>query len=199
MPLLIDCYNLLHAPKPPPLAGLDAAGLCWLLARSRWATQGVTVVCDGHVGPLGLTQSPEPSIELIYSGNRSADDVVIDLIQAHSAPRRLTVVSTDRQIRAAARRRRARAVTAAEFIGELTRLAVALQQRGTSAPAASPGDAPGLSTSQWLRTFGFAEEARQAEEDRRHPTRRSELTDDNEAAIDEWLRGQVDGELTDDP
>jgi predicted RNA-binding protein with PIN domain len=156
MPLLIDCYNLLHADMPPELAGLDTAGLCQLLGRSGWKKDGVTVVCDGRVGPLGLTESPVDGVELIYSGpNRSADDVIIDLIDAYSAPRRLTVVSSDRQIRKAARRRRASTWSSEEFV---KKLAAVLRQR----PAAEPrpgkpatGALDEYEVDWWLRRFGF--------------------------------------------
>ena len=104
MPLLIDCYNVLHAQKPVSLAGLEEASLCALLAASPWARSGVTVVCDGRPKPHSptpgeLASSPGGGVELIFSGpGRSADDVIIGLIEKDSAPRRLTVVSSDRTI-----------------------------------------------------------------------------------------------------
>lgn len=120
MPLIVDCYNVLHTTMPPMLAGLDEAGLCRALARTPWASGPITVVADGRVKPLGVVESPVDAVDLVYAGShRSADDLIIDLIDADSAPRRLTVVSSDRQIRAAARRRRAKDMTSDTFIDKL--------------------------------------------------------------------------------
>ncbi len=157
MPLIIDCYNVLHADKPMPLAGLGEASLCSLLMDSPWARGGVTVVCDGAPKP----HSPDPRdvepVELLFSGaGRSADDVIIGLIDVASAPRRLTVVSSDRTIRKAARRRRARDVTAEAF---LEKLAHVLRQGGASGAIApgkpSIGPLPDNHVERWLDWFGI--------------------------------------------
>ncbi len=98
MPLLIDCYNVLHQPMPPSLAGLDEGGLCLALARSRWARTPAKVICDGMVKPSMASASPVEGIDLIYSGRgKSADSLIIELIEADSAPRRLVVVSSDQR------------------------------------------------------------------------------------------------------
>ncbi|MEM6855830.1 MAG: NYN domain-containing protein [Planctomycetota bacterium] len=121
MPLILDCYNVLHVTMPPMLAGLGEAGLCHALGRTTWAARGdIMVVADGRPKPLGVAESPVAAVDLVYSGShRSADDLIIDLINAHSAPRRLTVVSSDRVIRAAARRRKARDLSSEDFIDQL--------------------------------------------------------------------------------
>lgn len=154
MPLLIDCYNLLHATMPPSLAGLEEERLCELLAVSEWAGEGISVVCDGVVKPLGLTTSPVDEVELIYSGpNRSADDVIIQMIDADSAPKRLTVVSTDREIRAATRRRRARVIISAEFVSILGSL-VGRLNRPSGEPEPVPEVLPEDQVDGWLEEFG---------------------------------------------
>ncbi len=159
MPLLIDCYNVLHAEKPAALAGLGEASLCALLARTRWAAGGVTVVCDGSPKPHSLKQGDPAlgAVELIFSGaDRSADDVIIELIDADSAPRRLTVVSSDRAIRKAARRRKARDWSAEEFLQRLPK--AVSSGSGTSAPGpAKPGGAvmPDEQVQRWLDFFGI--------------------------------------------
>src|SRR5687768_8879589 len=101
---------------PPGLAGLDEAGLCRALARSAWASGRIMVVCDGAPKPHAR-DSPEPGVELLYAGRGvSADDRIEALIEADTAPRRLTVVSSDRAIQKAARRRRATAMGSNELI-----------------------------------------------------------------------------------
>lgn len=163
MPLLIDCYNVLHAPMPAMIAGLDEAGLCRALGRTAWRGGGITVVCDGQAGPLGLLESPVEGVDLVYSGRgRTADDVIIEMIAADSSPRRLIVVSTDHAIRKAARRRRATAWTSDQFIHQLVAALGASAGRchgtfpvaGEDKPA---GDLDDEETRRWLRVFGLDE------------------------------------------
>ncbi|MEM6333256.1 MAG: NYN domain-containing protein [Planctomycetota bacterium] len=152
--LLIDAYNVLHTTMPPVLAGLDEAGLCVAITRSAFRRHRAVVVCDGRVKPLGPDASPVDGVDLLYSGpSRSADDVIIERIDASSTPRRLTVVSTDRQIRAAARRRRCKSLTSDEFIA-----AVAESLDRTPPPPRNAKPAGPLSDNQvqrWLRHFGI--------------------------------------------
>ena len=165
MPLIIDGNNLLHSPMPPVLAGLEELGLCRLLARGPWRRQRVVVVCDGEPGPLRRVDSPEADVELIYSGpNHSADDRIIAMIDADSAPRRLVVVSDDREIQRAARRRRAKVCSTGQFIYQL----VAVARAGTKGSAGGAGgagaaaDAKGhaaqldiADVNTWLERFGL--------------------------------------------
>ncbi len=127
--LLIDCYNVLHTTMPPMLAGLDEGRLCEALSRTTWARRGaVVVVADGKPKPLRAECSPVDSVELIFSGHsRTADSIIIDRLNAHTAPKRITVVSTDREIRSAARRRRCTVWTSEQFI---TRLVEQLRKGG---------------------------------------------------------------------
>lgn len=160
MPLIVDCYNVLHLTMPPMLAGLGEAGLCHALARTTWAASGgpITVVADGRPKPLGVEASPVAEVDLIYSGShRSADDLIIDLINADSAPRRLTVVSSDRVIRAATRRRRARDLTSEDFINQLC------EQLRKHAQGPPPPGRPHFAplppelVQRWKNAFGFEE------------------------------------------
>ncbi len=156
MPLLIDGYNVLHETMPPPLAGLDEGRLCVALSRSVFRNERSVVVCDGRPKPLRASESPVDGVELVFSGaGRSADDVIIAMIEADSAPRRLTVVSSDRKIRAAGRKRRVRVWSSAEFIARLVR---GLGQSPPLPRDAKPGG--GLTPEQvddWLDTFGIEE------------------------------------------
>ncbi len=121
MPVIIDGYNLLHAARRYDEDGdLGRGQLCQLLGRwGRVARQEVLVVFDGAAPPEPLgRQLHGVGIEVIYSGpGRSADDLVVERIDASSAPRRLMVVSSDRQVRRAARRRRCGQVGSAELRG----------------------------------------------------------------------------------
>ncbi len=160
MPLLIDCYNVLHAEKPASLAGLGEASLCGLLAASPWAKGGVTVVCDGRPKPHSPDAGAVGAVVLIFSGaGRSADDVIIELVEKDTSPRRLTVVSSDRAIRRAARRRKARDLSSEDFLSRLARAV----RGGGAGGATSPGKpaAGPLGEEQvdrWLEWFGIDEE-----------------------------------------
>ncbi|MEM7626702.1 MAG: NYN domain-containing protein [Planctomycetota bacterium] len=176
MRLIVDCYNVLHATMPPVLAGLDEAGLCRALARTTWASHpggisrgnaagaGIVVVADGRPKPLRAVESPVPEVELVFAGqtpgsHRSADDLIIQLINQHSAPRRLTVVSSDRQIRAAARRRKARDLSSDDFIDKL------VDQLRRHAHGPPPPDRPDVAplppehVERWKEHFGLATDA----------------------------------------
>jgi hypothetical protein len=152
MGLIVDCNNLLHTSMPPALAGLDELRLCRLIGAGKPRGRAV-VVCDG--GPRD-DQSAVNSVELMYAGpGRTADDVIIDLINADTAPRRLTVVSNDNQIRKAAKRLRAKALGCEQFISQLLSWLSARRPGEATAddkPAAGPLDDDQVR--KWLETFG---------------------------------------------
>ncbi len=151
VPLLIDCYNVLHA---DPRHELTTATLCQKLARTRWARFGISVFCDGLPKPDERFEPPA-EVQMVHSGpQRSADDLILARIEEDANPRRLVVVSSDRAIRAAARRRRANSWTSEEFLQRL-------QQQATTKPLRSAGKPGPLTEDQvdhWLRAFGFGEE-----------------------------------------
>jgi len=117
MSLLIDGYNLMHA------AGIIGRGAGpGGLERSRLALLNFVVesldpaeisqaiiVFDAAAAPPGLPRT------LVHRGltvrfataYESADELIEELIQLDSAPRRLTVVSSDHRLHRAARRRKA--------------------------------------------------------------------------------------------
>ena len=63
-----------------------------------------------------------------------ADDVIARMIRQSSAPRRLTIVSSDRAILREARRRRCRTITSDQFLAQLARDA----ERRADAPSPIP-------------------------------------------------------------
>ncbi len=149
MRLIIDTYNVLHTVGvlPEDLAGIDLPGLIALIRRSRYRAQRVDLVCDGTgprpdpgvgvpgvspgagararpgVGPspgAGSAAVPGAGVAVHYSGAvREADDVIIDMVGHISYPRQVVVVSSDRRIAQAARRRRCGTLTAAKFLHRL--------------------------------------------------------------------------------
>ncbi|NBB81806.1 MAG: hypothetical protein GVY28_00200 [Alphaproteobacteria bacterium] len=153
MALIVDAYNVLHQSHklPAEYGTLGLGDLCRLIERSRWSAGRITVVCDG---------SPKPgegvevgAVEVRYSGpKREADAVIVELIDVDTGPRDLVVVSNDGQIRRAARRRRARPMSAERFLRSLVRPARRrVDESGKRQPAPD--------TDAWLDAFGLNAES----------------------------------------
>jgi hypothetical protein len=113
MRYLVDGYNLLHATghlggKVGP-HGLERArrallGRLVILAK---AGDDVTVVFDARRAPAAVEpEQVHQGVHVRYALDREADDLIEELIRRDSAPRSLTVVSDDRRLKDAARRRR---------------------------------------------------------------------------------------------
>lgn len=118
MPVLIDGNNLLFAGRDDnPERPIGRSRLCELLGE--WAErfgQSVSVVFDGPAPSGGLLrQIGDPRITVRFSGAASADEVIEMLVNADSAARRVVVVSSDREVARAARRRRATPMRSDEF------------------------------------------------------------------------------------
>ena len=115
MPFLIDGNNLMFALRK---AGADVgrSGVVSLLALLADAGERVTVVFDGAApaGPLAQ-QVEDPRVAIVYASPQSADECIMQFIAADSAPRRLTVVSTDHELRRAARKRRCPSALSEDF------------------------------------------------------------------------------------
>ncbi len=152
MPLLIDGNNLAHAMG----AEVGRGKLCRLLGRWAEATgEKVCVVFDGPAPPAPLAgQIADERVEVRYAAPREADEVLLDFLGAHSHPRRLKVVSTDREIRRAARARRAEPVRSEHFAEQL------LRPPAPPPPDPEPDAKHGAPMSpeqreHWLREFGI--------------------------------------------
>ena len=156
MPTLVDGNNLMHALAAAG-AECSQSALCRMLGRLVDVGEPVCVVFDGPAPrPQLAEQLQDPRVESAYGGSRAADDVILERIAADTAPRRLTVVSTDREIRTAARKRRCNVVTSEQFVPILLRAA----ERPEPAPSEPPEKREGLTPEQtraWLREFGYRE------------------------------------------
>lgn len=153
--LLVDCYNVLHVAMPPSLAGLDEAGLCRILGTHPWAVQfgKIIVVADGKPKPGRADRSPVPNVSLRFSGrSKSADDVIIDILAHDSAPRSITVVSSDREIQQAARSRRATPMASEALVRELSKQSTRRAREKSERPDVS-APLPESMVEQWLEKF----------------------------------------------
>ncbi len=159
MPFLVDGNNLMHAMQAVgPEVGRD--GLCKFLGHLVRHGERVCVVFDGPPppGPMARRVAAH-NAEVLYAAPRTADEVIEERIQSDSAPRRLVVVSSDRHIRKAARRRRCQGRRSEPFARAL--LTVAESDRCAPVELEPAEKQTGLGpeqTQQWLREFGLMEE-----------------------------------------
>jgi predicted RNA-binding protein with PIN domain len=95
--------------------------LCRVLGRFFAATaEEGQIVFDG-AGPADKSEfNTIDNIEVYFAGfHKDSDSVIEEKIKADSAPRRLTVVSSDRRLRKAAGLRRATAIKSEDFWAEV--------------------------------------------------------------------------------
>ena len=162
--LLIDGYNLLNAAgivgRGVGPGGLRRARLAMLnfLAESLDPEEvpRTTVVFDAADRAWGLPRAVDHrGIAVRFASEfEDADAMIEELIRTDSAPRRLTVVSSDHRLQRAARRRKARAVDSDVWYAEVLRQR---QQRRESTATISPRPPVPLlaeDVEYWLRLFG---------------------------------------------
>ena len=159
IPFLFDGYNVYHAAckLSEEWAHITPDTLCNSIATDMQSVNahGV-VVFDGRRTLQSQPQIKPPGyVRLVYSGpGVSADGVIEKMIQDSTAPRRLTVVSSDRRIRRAARRRRAISLTAGEYLEAMLKRA-----NRPPPPPREPSEkrrgVPEGELDQWLELFGM--------------------------------------------
>jgi predicted RNA-binding protein with PIN domain len=157
MPLIIDGHNLLWAIHKlgEDFESFSDVRLCHILSGYlRLRGEKAEIVFDG-AGPRDKSSFDNiSSLEVFFAGRDADADVVIEnKIKANTAPKRLTVVSSDRRLRAAARARKATPMKSDTFWYNVQSQ---LRQRKTiKEPAAKR---QGLSESEaklWLEFFGL--------------------------------------------
>jgi uncharacterized protein len=166
--LIIDGYNLLHA------TGILGVGHGpGSLERSRVAVLNFVaeslppdevaktiVVFDASDAPWGAArQTQHKGLTVHFAAKTSdADSLIEELILADSAPRRLTVVSSDHRLHRAARRRKATAIDSDQWFAQVLRERRARQKSSPAQDVAKPEGpfSPG-EVEFWLRQFGESE------------------------------------------
>jgi len=119
MPLLIDGNNLLHR---LPAGERNRTGVRrQVLEATRHETISVTVVFDGPP-PEGMSARESlGNVTIIYSGARSADDVIVASLPAGKAASQYSVVTDDRGLAARVQDRGGKVRTLAEWRGRRRR------------------------------------------------------------------------------
>ena len=164
MRVIIDGYNLAHASdwldlkgRPEP-KGMRAMLVRLLADYAERSDDRMTVVFDGL--PADSRQIAElgnrAGIEVIFSGAEvDADTQIAKMLEYSTGARDALVVSSDREVRAAASRFHARSCPADEFMNHI--------RQTLAEPAPAPESEPdvkytGLSEGDvnvWMRIFGF--------------------------------------------
>ena len=159
MTLIIDGYNLLHASGvfgadrgPRGFEQSRIALLDMLVDLLGDAAAGTIVVFDAARAPDGLpARLAHGGLRVWYAREYpDADSLIEELVEVDNAPGHLVVVSSDRRLQAAARRRRARAVGCEEWLAE-AKSARRARDTQPEKPAAPGGE----DVEYWKRYFGL--------------------------------------------
>jgi predicted RNA-binding protein with PIN domain len=180
MRLLIDGYNLMYAVG---LLGKRFGPDGFRKVRQRFLNDladglgaveahQTTIVFDAAAPPDDLPgEQIHQGITVVFAvDDDDADSRIEHLIAQHSAPKTLTVVSSDNRIRLAATRRKARVETADEFWSKLKDRRSARSGPRKAPPPLSPEERARLhglgpeQSQEWLETFRHVSDLTDASE-----------------------------------
>jgi len=153
--LIIDGHNLLRSIQKTSeeFESIEDVQLCHIIGRYlKLIGEKGEIVFDG-TGPADKSRFDNISkLEVFFAGhNKDADTIIEDKIKASTAPKRLTVVSSDRRLQQAARRRKATAVKSQVFWDIVQKQ---LSRRKTiREPAAKQRGLTESETELWLKFF----------------------------------------------
>lgn len=185
--LLIDGYNLLHA------AGLGRSRYGrGDLQRARQALlrrlfQLLTADEISHTAVVFDAKHPPPylpalwyihGMRVVYARPHGDADLILEqLIDEHSAPKRLTVVSSDHRLHRAAKSRRATAIDSSEFLDFLETRRTGQVEVEIPEPRLSTAETNVTSAelAYWMSVFGDVKVAELAAAER--PARTSRVTE----------------------
>jgi predicted RNA-binding protein with PIN domain len=134
---------------------ISDVGLCRILSRYFKLTgEKGEIIFDGTGPPDKSGFDNISDLEVFFAGlGTDADTVIEDKISASTAPKKLTIVSSDRRLRSAARTRKATSMKSDVFWNNVQK------QVSRKRPAKEPTEKrQGLNegeTEQWLEFFGF--------------------------------------------
>ncbi|MBN2019988.1 MAG: NYN domain-containing protein [Sedimentisphaerales bacterium] len=159
MPTIIDGHNLLWAVQNlEDTPAVTDAALCRILdGYFGLKREAAEIIFDGP-GPLNKSEFVNlKNIEVTFSGRATdCDNIIEDRILASTAPKRLTIVSTDRRLRNAAEAKKAISIKCEDFWDEVKKR-LSKHKPGNE----PPGKRKGLTESEtelWLKVFGIEQQ-----------------------------------------
>ena len=155
MPFIIDGYNLLRTIEKTGDEDdlITDVGLCRIIGRYLKMTgERGEIVFDG-IGPPDKTGFYDiGNLEVLFTGRESdADTVIENKISSSSAPKGLTIVSSDRRIKSAGRTRRAETVKSEIFWRDVKR--EINRKSAKREPAEKFRGISDSETERWLKIF----------------------------------------------
>ncbi len=157
---LIDGYNLIHRlgligtrPEPGALQEARRRFLDFLVENLVDDAGRTTVVFDAANAPKHLSAEQwYGGIHILFAKTLpEADDLLALLVEQDADPRQLCVVSSDREVQKAGKRRHSQIMDCDAFLDELER-----RKAARPAPAAEVREIAG-DTAEWLAVFGKLE------------------------------------------
>ncbi|UCF15378.1 MAG: NYN domain-containing protein [Phycisphaerales bacterium] len=134
---------------------ISDVGLCRIVGRYlRIIGRSGEMIFDG-TGPRDKSGFDNiDNLEVLFAGfGTDTDTVIEDKISVSTAPKRLTIVSSDRRLQKAARARKATSIKAEVFWADLQKQLS--QKRATKEPAAKHRGLSTGETKKWLEYFGL--------------------------------------------
>ena len=155
--IIIDGHNLLHSivTTHHESAMISDIQLCWVISRYLKSINDKGEIIFDGTGPRDKSQFDNiENLEVLFAGLGSdADTLIENKIRAYSAPRRLSVISSDRRLRDAARARKATAVKSEVFWDKLQKRL--RRKKPVREPEAKRSGLTESETKQWLEFFGI--------------------------------------------
>ena len=156
--LIVDGYNLLRAVQnlSEQTAGVADTQICQIINRYLGITKNRGAIIFDGIGPRDKSGFNNlASLEVVFSGrSKEADDVIEKLVLINSAPRSLTIVSSDRRIKAAANKRKATAINSIGFWLDMLKTIDKKSKKKSEPPEKYLGISE-AETDYWLRLFGL--------------------------------------------
>ena len=156
--LIVDGYNLLRTVQnlTEHSSEITDIQICQIINEYLYRTKKKGCLVFDGIGPRD--KSPFNNLfclEIIFSGtSREADDIIETMILESTAPKSLTVVSSDRRVKKAAEKRKAKAVDCVDFWTEMLKQ-LERKKKKAAEPQVKFAGITEAETEYWLREFGF--------------------------------------------
>ena len=158
MLLVIDGYNLMHAlgMAPRPGHSLERSRMRfveWLAVELGHRCGEVCLVFDS-VTSIGGNEQMHRGVRMKFADARTADDQIEELIRAEAVPSRLTIISNDHRLQAAATRGGCLSWTCGEFVDWLQAGKKTPSEPAKAEVEEKPIVPSGSEIDEWLGRFG---------------------------------------------